>query len=53
VVSRRDLLKAFVRPDADIAREIREDVLERSLWMETLGIRIEIDRGIVTVSGWS
>ncbi|MFF4615543.1 CBS domain-containing protein [Nonomuraea jabiensis] len=52
VVSRRDLIKVFVRPDSDIAREIREDVLERSLWMETSGVMIEVRQGIVTLSGW-
>ncbi|MFC4119833.1 BON domain-containing protein [Nonomuraea zeae] len=52
VVSRRDLLKVFARPDADIAREIRDDVLERSLWMETSGVVVEVHHGVVTLSGW-
>ncbi|GAA3560298.1 CBS domain-containing protein [Nonomuraea rosea] len=52
IVSRRDLLKVFARPDADVAHEIREDVLEHSLWMETLGVRVEVDHGVVTLSGW-
>ncbi|MEV4089571.1 BON domain-containing protein, partial [Nonomuraea fuscirosea] len=52
IVSRRDLLKVFARSDADIARTIREDVLERSLWIETLGIRVEADHGVVTLTGW-
>ena len=52
IVSRRDLLKTFVRADSDIAREIREEVLERSLWMETLGLTVHVDRGLVTLSGW-
>ncbi|MEU7863996.1 CBS domain-containing protein [Nonomuraea sp. NPDC049141] len=52
VVSRRDLLKAFVRTDSAIAREVREDVLERSLWVETLGTKVEVDQGVVTLSGW-
>jgi CBS-domain-containing membrane protein len=52
IVSRRDLLKEFVRADSDILREIREDVLERSLWLETLGIRVKVDQGVVTLSGW-
>ncbi|TYB60191.1 CBS domain-containing protein [Nonomuraea sp. PA05] len=52
IVSRRDLLKVFVRSDADIARTIREDVLERSLWVETLGIKVQADHGVVTLTGW-
>ncbi|GAA3248139.1 CBS domain-containing protein [Nonomuraea helvata] len=51
VVSRRDLLKVFVRADADIAREIREDVLERSLWAGTSSVTVTVHQGVVTLSG--
>ena len=52
IVSRRDLLKTFVRADSDIAREIREEVLERSWSMETSGVAVHVDQGLVTLSGW-
>ncbi|WP_030921898.1 CBS domain-containing protein [Streptosporangium amethystogenes] len=52
IVSRHDLLKVFVRPVADIASEIREDVLERSPWMETPSVTVEVRQGNVTPSGW-
>ncbi|ETK37085.1 CBS domain-containing protein [Microbispora sp. ATCC PTA-5024] len=51
VVSRRDLLKVFVRPDADIAREVREEILERSLWVETSGVEVVVSGGVVTLRG--
>ncbi|MBO3752734.1 CBS domain-containing protein [Streptosporangiaceae bacterium NEAU-GS5] len=51
IVSRRDLLKLFVRRDADIAREVRDDVLERTLWVETAGVKVSVHQGIVTLSG--
>lgn len=51
VVSRRDLIKVFVRADADIADEIREDVLGRTLWMDTAGVTVQVHQGIVTLSG--
>jgi CBS domain-containing protein len=35
IVTRADLVRAFVRPDAEIRREIREGVLERALLLET------------------
>ncbi|MFC0865562.1 CBS domain-containing protein [Sphaerimonospora cavernae] len=35
IVSRHDLLRVFVRPDEEISREIREDVLERNMWTDT------------------
>ncbi|QFY07983.1 CBS domain-containing protein [Nonomuraea phyllanthi] len=51
IVSRRDLLRAFVRPDADIAWEVREDVLKRSLLVETAGVNVDVRQGVVTLSG--
>ncbi|MEV1173281.1 BON domain-containing protein [Nonomuraea sp. NPDC049784] len=51
VVTRRDLLKAFVRADADIAHELREDVLKRSLLVETADVKVEVYQGVVTLSG--
>ncbi|TMS00302.1 CBS domain-containing protein [Nonomuraea basaltis] len=51
IVSRHDLLKVFVRQDGDIAQEVREDVLDRSLWVDTDDVRIRVDRGVVTLSG--
>ncbi|MEO3805341.1 CBS domain-containing protein [Nonomuraea sp. B1E8] len=51
IVSRHDLLKVFVRQDGDIAQEVREDVLDGGLWVDTDDIRIRVDRGVVTLSG--
>src|SRR6188474_3508209 len=34
IVSRTDLVRAFVRSDEEITREIREDLLRRTLWLE-------------------
>lgn len=52
IVSRRDLVKPFLRADGDIAAEIREDVLDRSLWVDTSGVAVDVERGVVTLSGW-
>jgi len=30
-----DLVRAFTRTDAEIEQEIREDVLERTMWIDT------------------
>ncbi|MEV7007526.1 CBS domain-containing protein [Streptosporangium sp. NPDC051022] len=51
IVSRHDLLKVFVRSDADIEREVRRDVLTRSLWMDTARVRVSVVDGVVTLSG--
>ncbi|MGP3919037.1 CBS domain-containing protein [Nonomuraea sp. 10N515B] len=51
IVSRRDLVKVFLRSDAEIAAEIRDDVLERSLWVDTAGVTVSVSNGVVTLSG--
>jgi CBS domain-containing protein len=52
IVSRRDLVKLFLRSDEDIATEIREDILDRALWVDTSGVTVEVHQGVVTLSGW-
>lgn len=51
IVSRHDLLKVFVRDDAELAREIREDVLKRGLWLEDGDVDVEVRQGVVTLRG--
>ena len=51
IVTRADLVRAFVRPDADIAREIKDDVIMRALWISPEGIDVEVDEGMVTIEG--
>jgi CBS domain-containing protein len=51
IVSRTDLLKVFLRQDEEIAREIREDVVRRTLWIDPATIRVVVQSGIVAVEG--
>jgi CBS-domain-containing membrane protein len=51
IVSRTDLLKVFLRDDAEIAREVREDVIRRTLWIDPDTIRIVVRDGVVTMEG--
>jgi len=51
IVSRRDLIRVFVRPDSDIADEVREDALGRSLRVETARVNVRVDHGVVTLTG--
>jgi CBS domain-containing protein len=52
IVSRRDLVKLFLRSDDDLATEVRDEVLERSLWVDTERVHVDVQQGIVTLSGW-
>jgi CBS domain-containing protein len=51
IVSRADLVRAFVRTDGAIEQELREDILERTLWLDAGKVDVEVDRGVVELSG--
>jgi CBS-domain-containing membrane protein len=51
IVSRADLLRVYLRADADILREVREDVIRRTLWIDPATIRIDVHDGVVTLEG--
>lgn len=51
IVSRTDLLKVFLREDVDIEREIREDVIRRTLWIDPDTIRVVVRDGVVRMQG--
>jgi CBS domain-containing protein len=51
IVTRADLVRAFVRSDAAIEREIREDVLLRTLWISPEELTIRVREGNVTLGG--
>ena len=51
IITRADLVRAFVRSDAEIEKEIREDVFHRTLWLEPELLQIEVKGGEVRLSG--
>jgi CBS domain-containing protein len=51
IVTRADLVRAFARSDAEIAREIREDIVKRTMWLEAGSVRVEVDDGDVQLTG--
>jgi CBS domain-containing protein len=51
IVSRRDLLKVFLRSDGEIVSEIRGEVLRRSLWMDQNQLDVTVRGGVVVLRG--
>ncbi|WP_406163759.1 CBS domain-containing protein [Streptomyces sp. NBC_00882] len=51
IVTRRDLLQVFLRPDGDIRDEVIEDVLGRTLWLPPRSIDVSVVQGVVTLTG--
>ncbi|GAA3220097.1 CBS domain-containing protein [Dactylosporangium siamense] len=51
MVTRRDLLKVFLRTDADIRREIVDEALKGVAGVQRSQLRVEVDDGVVTLLG--
>jgi CBS domain-containing protein len=51
VVSRRDILRLFVRSDQDIRNEVRDDILLKMLWVDPASLDVTVADGIVHLHG--
>jgi CBS domain-containing protein len=51
IVTRADLVRAFVRDDAEIESEIREDVVLKTCWQSPDRFHLEVRNGDVTLDG--
>ncbi|MFY1671505.1 CBS domain-containing protein [Plantactinospora sp. WMMB334] len=51
IVTRGDLLRIQLRPDADIRRDVVEGVLHRILGVRDGTVRVEVHDGVVTLAG--
>jgi CBS domain-containing protein len=51
IVTRADLVRLFTRSDDEIAREIRENVAGRMLWIDPRRLEVEVERGEVILRG--
>lgn len=51
VVSRGDLLKIYLRPDADIAEELRDLLASRLIASGTASVHAHVDHGVVRMEG--
>lgn len=51
IVTRADLIRAFGRPDVELEREIRVEVLERALWVPEGTVQVTVADGAVKLAG--
>lgn len=51
IVSRRDLLRVFLRSDQEIREEILREAMERTLWIDRYAIVVDVRDGVVTLRG--
>jgi len=51
IISRFDILRAFVRSDKDIVEEIRTHVMKKIMWVDPKRVSITCDDGNLTLAG--
>ena len=51
IVTRADLVRAFIRDDDEIEREIREDVFQRTMWIDGGRVEVSVKRGHAALTG--
>jgi CBS domain-containing protein len=51
IVSRADLVQAYVRSDDELARTVREEVLLRILWLDPSTFTVDVENGVLSLSG--
>jgi len=51
IVTRADMVRAFVRPDGEIERELKEDVIHRAMLIEPGVVQVEVDEGEAVLRG--
>ena len=51
IVSRADLLRPYTRPDTAIRQDVIDHVLRRVLWIDTSQVQVNVDAGVVTLTG--
>jgi CBS domain-containing protein len=51
IVSRADLVRAFVRTDDELRAEILEDVIRRALWLDAQDFEVTVTNGVARLRG--
>ncbi|MFJ1811172.1 MULTISPECIES: CBS domain-containing protein [unclassified Streptomyces] len=51
IVTRRDLLQVFLRPDEEIRAEVIREVLVHALWLPARSVEVAVTEGVVTLTG--
>jgi CBS domain-containing protein len=51
IITRADVVRAFARSDGEIAEEINEEILRRTLWLEPGSVDVVVENGTVTLEG--
>ena len=51
IVTRADLVRAYIRPDDELLRQINEEIVRNTLWVDPATIEVGVREGVVNLSG--
>jgi CBS domain-containing protein len=51
ILTRADLVRAYLRPDDELRQFIEQEVLRDTMWLEPDEVRLSVDEGVVTLEG--
>lgn len=51
IVTRADLVRAFVRTDEELVKTIRDEVLLRIMWLDPAGFEVRVAHGVASIRG--
>lgn len=51
IVTRADLVRAYLRRDEEILRIVREEVIRHTMWLDPDELRVEVREGLVRLAG--
>ncbi len=51
IVTRADLVGAFIRPDEELATIISDEVIRDTMWVDPRRVSVEVSEGVVRLSG--
>jgi len=51
IVSRADVLKSYLRSDADILSDVVEGVIKGSMWLDPKSVDVAVEDGVVRMHG--
>jgi CBS domain-containing protein len=51
IVTRADIIKTYLRPDAELVEVIRNDVLTHALWLDAADFSVRVVDGVVDLAG--
>jgi CBS domain-containing protein len=51
IASRRDLLRPYVRADTEIRKEVVDQVISHTMWIDPTTIKVDVDEGVVGLRG--